>query len=102
VLLVPSTEEPFGRTVIEALAMNIPVIATSAGGPAEVIRPGLDGYTLPPDDLGEWVTAITRVLSQTTESSRSYAIERFSTERHAEQVLSVYQEVLSVAAPRRR
>ena len=103
VLLVPSTEEPFGRTVIEALAMNIPVIATDAGGPAEVIRPGLDGYTLPPDDLGEWVTAITRVLTQTRESSRSYAIERFSTEHHAEQVLSVYQKLLSAtAAPSRR
>lgn len=99
VLLVPSTEEPFGRTVIEALAMNIPVIATNAGGPAEVIRPGLDGYTLPPDDLGAWVTAITRVLTETTESSRSYAIERFSTERHAEQILSVYHEVLSAAVP---
>lgn len=98
VLLVPSTEEPFGRTVIEALSMNIPVIATSAGGPAEVIRPGLDGYTLQPDDFGEWVAAITRVLTQTTESSRSYTIERFSTERHAEQVLSVYQELLSAAA----
>lgn len=103
VLLVPSTEEPFGRTVIEALAMNIPVIATTAGGPAEVIRPGLDGYTVPPDDLGEWVTAIMRVLTDTTESSRSYAIERFSTERHAQQVLSIYQErLIATAAPRRR
>ena len=81
--------------------MNVPVIATDAGGPAEVIRPGIDGYTVAPDDIGGWVTAISRVLAEAREPSRSYAVERFSAERHAEHVLSVYEEVLSHATARK-
>ena len=33
VLLVPSAEEPFGRTVVEAMAVETPVVATNIGGP---------------------------------------------------------------------
>jgi L-malate glycosyltransferase len=34
VLLMPSWEEPFGRAIIEAMAMAVPVVATSVGGPS--------------------------------------------------------------------
>ncbi len=96
VLLVPSTEEPFGRTVIEALSMNVPVIGTDAGGPPEVIRPGIDGYTLPPEDYDAWSAAIGLLVDRgAQDGSREYVVERFSTERHAEQVLAVYGDVLA-------
>jgi len=36
-LLVPSWQEPFGRTVIEGMAMGRVVLATAAGGPPEVV-----------------------------------------------------------------
>jgi glycosyltransferase involved in cell wall biosynthesis len=95
VLLVPSTEEPFGRTVIEALAMNVPVLATDVGGPPEVIRPGVDGETLPPDHLDAWADAVDRLVkAPRSETSRSYAIERFSPHRHLSAVLAVYRSVL--------
>jgi glycosyltransferase involved in cell wall biosynthesis len=91
VLLVPSTEEPFGRTVIEALAMCLPVVATNAGGPAEVIRSGVDGYVLPPDDLDAWANAIRVIMRRGKRyESRPYALERFDPERHAAAVLSLY------------
>jgi glycosyltransferase involved in cell wall biosynthesis len=48
VLLVPSWEEPFGIVVLEGMATGIPVIATSAGGPLDIIRPGIDGLLIPP------------------------------------------------------
>ena len=37
-ILVPSIEEPFGRTVAEPMAVGTPVVATTVGGPAELWR----------------------------------------------------------------
>jgi glycosyltransferase involved in cell wall biosynthesis len=96
VLLVPSTEEPLGRTVVEAMAMGVPVVATDRGGPAEVIRDGRDGVVLPPDDVGAWAEAAVE-LSRRGRSleSREYAQRRFSPDRHAEQVVALYRRLLN-------
>jgi len=47
-VLVPSWEEPFGRIVIESMAMETPVIATNVGGPGEILDPQEAGLLLPP------------------------------------------------------
>jgi glycosyltransferase involved in cell wall biosynthesis len=99
VVLVPSREEPFGRSVIEALAMGVPVVATNAGGPAEVIRPGKDGIVLAPDDLDDWAEAVRSMVRRgRRHESRTYALERFSPARHASEVVSVYERAIARAA----
>ena len=62
-LLVPSWEEPFGRVVIEAMSMSVPVIATNVGGPAEVVRDGEDGILLPPGRPATWAAVAFELLS---------------------------------------
>ena len=99
VLLVPSTAEPFGRTVAEALAMRVPVVATCEGGPAEVIRPGVDGVVLAPRDVAAWAEAAGSWAGRRLgEDSRNYAIERFHPDRHAARVLEIYARVLRATA----
>jgi len=62
VLLVPSWEEPFGIVLLEAMATGIPVISTSAGGPLDILRPGVDGMLVPPRDPKALAAAVTSLL----------------------------------------
>jgi glycosyltransferase involved in cell wall biosynthesis len=62
VLLLPSEEEPFARAVIEAMALEVPVLATNVGGPPEIIREGREGYVLAPGEPAAWARAVRRVV----------------------------------------
>jgi glycosyltransferase involved in cell wall biosynthesis len=69
IALVPSWEEPFGRVVIEALAMELAVVATSRGGPPEILEGGA-GITLPPEDPARWAATIAALLDDPDERRR--------------------------------
>jgi glycosyltransferase involved in cell wall biosynthesis len=101
VLLVPSTVEPFGRTVAEAMTMGTPVIATSEGGPRELLTDGVSGHLAPPGDAAAWASRINWVLSnrsaarRMTATARRDALLRFGVERHARAVLAVLDSAAS-------
>lgn len=50
VFCLPSLDDGFGMVVLEAMALGIPVVVTSTTGASEVVRPGIDGYVVPPRD----------------------------------------------------
>jgi glycosyltransferase involved in cell wall biosynthesis len=101
ILLVPSWYEPFGRTMIEAMAMGLPVIATSVGGPREVIRDGESGFLLPPKTPARWARQAAELLADADRRARIGAAARervlaeFSTRAYVERVLSGYREALA-------
>lgn len=49
-LVMPSRYEPFGSTALEALALGLPVLASTRCGAAEIIEPGVNGWVCEPDD----------------------------------------------------
>jgi len=49
--LLPSEEESFGLAALEAMACEVPVVASDVGGVPEVVTPGVDGYLIPPHDI---------------------------------------------------
>lgn len=97
VFVLSSRYEGFGLVLAEAMAVGLPVIATDcASGPGEILRDGVDGILVPPDN----VPALTRALSRLLEDrdlARRYAarapevLERFSLER----TLRAWDELLA-------
>jgi glycosyltransferase involved in cell wall biosynthesis len=102
-LLAPSWEEPFGRTIVEAMAAGVPVAATEVGGPPEILAEG-GGLLLPPRQPRLWAEAIGPLLAQPQrleaigKRGRVVAHERFAAGRHASEVLAVYESVLGARA----
>lgn len=103
VLLVPSWEEPFGRSIVEAMAAGVTVAATSAGGPPEIVDEEF-GLLLPPRDPDAWVGPLDELLSKPTRrlqmssAARAVAHRDFSVERHVEAVSAVYERIASGAS----
>jgi L-malate glycosyltransferase len=49
--LLPSDLESFGLAALEAMACEVPVVATKVGGLPEVVTDGVDGYLVAPRDV---------------------------------------------------
>jgi L-malate glycosyltransferase len=101
VLLLPSVEEPFGRALIEAMALGVPVIATDVGGPPEILEHGREGYLLSPHEPRAWAQAL-RGLAESPElrremgtAGRSRVAGEFTAAHHAAAMLGVYERALA-------
>ena len=95
-LLVPSWQEPFGRTVIEGMAMGRVVLATAAGGPREILEDGVDGRLLGPREPRAWADAAARLLADPREMERIGAAarasaQRFDRDRYADTIVALYR-----------
>ena len=60
--LLPSQLESFGLAALEALACEVPVLASNVGGLPEVVTHGEDGYLVDPDDLDEMTRCALEIL----------------------------------------
>ncbi|MFH5924281.1 glycosyltransferase [Roseomonas xinghualingensis] len=62
IFVCPSRHEPLGNVVLEAFSAGVPVIATAAAGPLELIADEETGLIVPLDDPGALAGAISRVI----------------------------------------
>jgi glycosyltransferase involved in cell wall biosynthesis len=61
ILAVPSWEEPFGIVLLEAMASGIPVLATAAGGPLDIISSGESGLLVAPRNPASLAEGMRRI-----------------------------------------
>ena len=62
--VLPSQLESFGLAALEAMACEVPVIATNAGGVPEVVEHGVDGYLVEPGDVTSAAQYAIEILSR--------------------------------------
>jgi glycosyltransferase involved in cell wall biosynthesis len=92
-LILPSRREPFGIVLAEALALGVPVVATNAGGPPEILDHGRYGRLVPPCDPEAMATAIRETLKNPPSTADLVqGVERFSPGHN----LPVYLEALGI------
>ena len=78
--VLPSHREPFGLVLLEAMASQVPVIATAAGGPLDLIRSGVNGLLVAPSDARELASGIDFLL-RNPEQARGMAQQGYETVR---------------------
>ena len=101
VLAVPSRQEGFGRVLIEAMAAEIPVVATTVGGIPEVCQNGRTALLVPPENPAALAAGIVATLAerQATQARVHAAAEdvrtRFSLVSHVARVSQLYSDSLT-------
>jgi N-acetyl-alpha-D-glucosaminyl L-malate synthase BshA len=98
--LLPSEQESFGLTALEAMNCGVPVIATDIGGLPEVITPGETGYLFPVGDIADMASSAVALLKDPSrhELFRTQAKKRaerlFSADRIIPLYEAFYEEIL--------
>ena len=102
-VVVSASIEPegFGRAVVEAQAMGVPVIATDHGGARETVEEGVTGWLVPPGDAAALARAIAAALSldgqaraRLAATARERACRRFTRQAMCAATLEVYRELI--------
>jgi N-acetyl-alpha-D-glucosaminyl L-malate synthase BshA len=100
--LLPSLQESFGLSALEAMACGVPVVASNVGGLPEVVSDGVTGCLHPPDRIDEMAASAVKLLSDQGLHARMaadaarLAVERFNADRIVPLYEAVYQRALDV------
>jgi glycosyltransferase involved in cell wall biosynthesis len=87
-------DEPFGFSVVEAMACGTPVIARRRGSMAEIIRHGENGFLV--DTREEAAAAVVASSTLDRATVRSSVEERFDVERMVDDYLALYRRVVEL------
>jgi glycosyltransferase involved in cell wall biosynthesis len=97
ILVLPSLfPEGFGLTLLEGMAFAKPVIASDAGGPRDVVIPGVTGLLAPPGDAEALAQAVTSLLEDAQlreamgKAGKQHLLENFSLEANIRAIESNY------------
>ncbi|MFW9871375.1 MAG: glycosyltransferase family 4 protein [Candidatus Thorarchaeota archaeon] len=101
VFIYPSRQEPFGLSIVEAMACGVPVLTTDVFGPREIVKHNYDGIAVPPDDVTALADAV-ELLMKDSELRRRIASnalksvkEKYDIKQYANQLVDIYDELIT-------
>jgi N-acetyl-alpha-D-glucosaminyl L-malate synthase BshA len=100
-LLLPSAQESFGLAALEAMACEVPVVASNVGGLPEVIEHGRSGFLHPVEDVEGMTDSAMRLLADPdlhrtmTRAARQRVVEHFCVDRILPMYEDCYERVLT-------
>ncbi len=100
ILLVPALNEPFGRTLIEAMMLGTPVVATDHGGNPEAIEHGKTGFLVEPETPEAFVPPIHQLLSDAacwrriSDTARKHAFSCYGLRPHVDRLTEIYESLV--------
>jgi len=100
ILAVPALNEPFGRTLIEAMLLGTPVVATRHGGNPEAITDGVNGFLVDPGNPAAFVEPVQRLLSdpelyrEISATARKMALHDYGTDKHVAAITDIYKRLM--------
>lgn len=94
---MPSSGEGFGFVFTEAMACGVPVVATEAGGIAELVEDGVTGHLVPVGDVQAMADRTLQLFETPSagEAARQRAVDRFDTATIVPRYEALYERVLS-------
>ena len=101
VFLLPSAQESFGLAALEAMACEVPVVASRVGGLPEVIEHGVTGFLHPLPDLDAMAASAVALLTdealhrQVSAAARASVCDRFCSER----IVPMYEDYYAAVLP---
>jgi glycosyltransferase involved in cell wall biosynthesis len=100
IVALPSFREPFGRTIIEGMALGRPVVSCASGGVLEIVTDGHDGLLVPPGDVTALANALIRLIENPDErntlgmAAATTARERFDVAVLSRQIQKIILEAI--------
>lgn len=98
---LPSRIEGLSQSLLEAMALGLPVVASNAGGNPDLVRDGKTGLLVPPLDPMAWARALETLLADPAQMARMGAAGRdlvareYTIERTAERTEAVYRTAIA-------
>ncbi|MCM8780917.1 MAG: GT4 family glycosyltransferase PelF, partial [Candidatus Omnitrophica bacterium] len=100
-VLATTTQEAFGRVIIEAQASGVPVVATRVGGVVDIIEDGKTGLMVAPSDINAMAAAVVRIYKdkelacRLAEAAYKKLTHNYTLEIMVNKTVEVYREALS-------
>lgn len=98
--VLPSSDEPFGLVLVEAMTLGTPIVAAAAGGPLEITDNGKYGFLFEPNNpamLAERLGLVLGPERRIASEAKSIATERFSARQMASHTKQAYDTVNSIS-----